>query len=82
VPIWINFMREALRGQADRPRPLPPGLVTVRISPRTGAAAGPNEADAMYETFMDGHLPPAANGGFAIPGQTPQNPSASSEPLF
>jgi penicillin-binding protein 1A len=82
VPIWINFMREALRGQADRPRPLPPGLVTVRISPRTGVTAGPNEADAMYETFMDGHLPEAANGGIAIPGQTPQNPSGSIEPLF
>jgi penicillin-binding protein 1A len=82
VPIWTNFMREALRGQPDRPRPLPPGLVTVRISPRTGALAGPNEADATYETFMDGHLPPAASGGFAIPGQTPQNPSGSSEPLF
>jgi penicillin-binding protein 1A len=82
VPIWVNFMREALRGQADRPRPLPPGLVTVRISPRTGAVAGPNEGDAMYETFMDGHLPLSINGGIAIPGQTPQNPSGSSEPLF
>jgi penicillin-binding protein 1A len=82
VPIWINFMREALRGQPDRPRPLPPGLVTMRISPRTGALAGPNEGDAMYETFMDGHLPPATNSGIAIPGQTPQNPSGSSEPLF
>jgi penicillin-binding protein 1A len=75
-------MREALRGQADRARPLPPGLVTVRISPRTGTVAGPNESDAIYETFMDGHLPLAVNGGVANPGQTPQNPGASSEPLF
>jgi len=82
VPIWVNFMREALRGQADRARPLPPGLVTVRISPRTGTVAGPNESDAIYETFMDGHLPLAVNGGVANPGQTPQNPGASSEPLF
>jgi penicillin-binding protein 1A len=82
VPIWVNFMREALRGQADRPRPLPPGLVTVRISPRTGTVAGPNDSEAIYETFMDGHLPLAANGGIANPGQTQQNPGASSEPLF
>jgi penicillin-binding protein 1A len=82
VPIWVNFMREALRGQADRARPLPPGLVTVRISPRTGTVAGPNESDAIYETFMDGHLPLAVNGGVANPGQTPQTPGASSEPLF
>jgi penicillin-binding protein 1A len=82
VPIWINFMREALRSQPDHPRPLPPGLVTMRISPRTGAVAGPNEADAIYETFMDGHLPLSVNGGIAVPGQTPQNPTGSSEPLF
>jgi penicillin-binding protein 1A len=82
VPIWINFMREALRGQPDRARPLPPGLVTVRISPRTGVAAGPNESDAIYETFMDGHLPLAPNGGVAVPGLAPQNPAAGSEPLF
>jgi penicillin-binding protein 1A len=82
VPIWINFMREALRGQPDQARPLPPGLVTVRISPRTGLVAGPNESDAMYETFMDAHLPLAANGGIVNPGQTPQNPTAGGEPLF
>jgi len=82
VPIWINFMREALRGQPDQARPLPPGLVTVRISPRTGMVAGPNESDAMYETFMDAHLPLAANGGIVNPGQTPQNPTGGTEPLF
>src|SRR5579862_9217575 len=36
VPIWTSFMREALRGQPDRPRPVPTGLVTERISKRTG----------------------------------------------
>ncbi len=51
VPIWISFMREALRSQPERPRPLPGGLVTERISKRTGLLAGYNDADAMYETF-------------------------------
>ncbi len=82
VPIWIDFMREALRGQPDIPRPLPPGLVTVRISPRTGTVAAPTEPDAIYETFMDGRLPPAGNSGIIIPSQNPQNPNSSSEPLF
>ena len=68
VPIWINFMREALRGQPDRPRPMPPGLVTVRISPKTGTLAGANDGDAIYETFMEDHLPPAAQRRqFAVP---------------
>ena len=82
VPIWTNFMREALRDQPDRPRPLPSGLVSLRISPRTGALAGPNDADAIYETFMEDHLPPAAGTGNAPPGTGPQGTPANGEPLF
>jgi len=82
VPIWINFMREALRGQPDRARPLPPGLVSLRISPRTGALAGANDADAIYETFMEDHLPPAANNANSPPGTGTQSVPGSGEPLF
>jgi penicillin-binding protein 1A len=82
VPIWTNFMREALRDQPDRPRPLPPGLVSLRISPKTGTLAGANDSDAIYETFMEDHLPPAANASSGVPGATPQNLPASGEPLF
>jgi penicillin-binding protein 1A len=82
VPIWINFMREALRGQPDRPRPMPPGLVSLRISPKTGALAGANDADAIYETFMEDHLPPAANNANSPPGTGTQSVPGSGEPLF
>ncbi len=82
VPIWINFMREALRGQPDRPRPMPPGLVSLRISPKTGALAGANDADAIYETFMEDHLPPAASNANSPPGTGTQSTSGSGEPLF
>jgi penicillin-binding protein 1A len=82
VPIWTNFMREALRGQPDRPRAQPPGLGSLRISPKTGALAGANDADAINETFMEDHLPPAANTGNAPPGTGPQSGAGSGEPLF
>ena len=82
VPIWINFMREALRGQPDRARPLPPGLVSLRISPRTGALAGANDADAIYETFMEDHLPPAANNANLPSGTGTQSTPGNGEPLF
>jgi penicillin-binding protein 1A len=83
VPIWVNFMREALRGQPDRPRPMPPGLVTLRILPKTGVLAGANDADAISETFMEDHLPPAAaNTGNSPPGTGPQTVPGSAEPLF
>ena len=82
VPIWVNFMREALRGQPDRPRPMPSGLVSLRISPKTGALAGANDADAINEIFMEDHLPLAANTGNAPPGTGTQNVPGSGEPLF
>jgi penicillin-binding protein 1A len=82
VPIWVNFMREALRGQPDRPRPMPSGLVTLRISPRTGILAGANDADAISEVFMEDHLPPDANAGNSPTGNSPQTVPGSGEPLF
>jgi penicillin-binding protein 1A len=80
VPIWVAFMREALRAQPDQPRALPPGLVTERISQSTGLLAGPNDTDAMYETFMADHLPPGPSAGITLPGTT-QTPGGGT-PLF
>jgi penicillin-binding protein 1A len=82
VPIWVDFMREALRDQPDRVRPLPPGLVTARISPKTGLLAAANDSDAIYETFMEDHMPTASNASTTLPGTTPQTPGTPSEPLF
>jgi penicillin-binding protein 1A len=83
VPIWVNFMREALRGQPDRARPMPQGLVTVRVSPTTGAPAAATEADAINEIFMEDHQPSQeGQPGNAVPATRPQNPNNGSEPLF
>ena len=83
VPIWISFMREALRAQPDRARSMPPGLVTARISPKTGALVSTNEGDAIYETFMEDHLPPADSAvGNTVPVSGPQKTGVTSEPLF
>jgi penicillin-binding protein 1A len=39
LPIWIAYMREALRDSPEAERPLPAGLVHVRIDPDTGQLA-------------------------------------------
>ena len=62
LPIWIHFMREALRGVPEYVRPMPDGLVTLRISPDTGMLASGENPDAIMETFMTDHLP---GGGVA-----------------
>ena len=75
VPIWVRLMREALRGVPDRPRPVPPGLVTARVNPQTGLLALPNDAAALTEYFFTDKVPSAS----AAPG----NPGAAGgEPLF
>jgi len=83
VPIWTMFMREALRDQPDEARPLPPGLVTVRISRRTGLLATADDRDSMYETFMDGTVPQAPPPGAVAPGNAPASPAGGGgQPLF
>jgi penicillin-binding protein 1A len=80
VPIWVSYMREALRAVPDVARPRPAnGLVTVRISPSTGLLASADDPSAIDETFLAEHLPTAAAAG----DQTQNTGSnASSEPLF
>lgn len=63
LPMWIYFMAEALNGVPEQRRVPPPGLVTMRISADSGFAARPGDPNAIFETFMAGHLPPEAEGG-------------------
>jgi penicillin-binding protein 1A len=57
LPMWVYFMAEALKGVPEQRRTAPPGLVSMRISADTGLAARPGEPNAIFETFMAGHLP-------------------------
>jgi penicillin-binding protein 1A len=64
LPIWINYMREALRGVPDVRRPMPEGVVQMRISPTTGTLVSAENAEGIPEIFFADHLPtaPDANG--------------------
>jgi len=57
LPMWIYFMAEALKGVPEQRRTQPPGLVTMRVSADSGLAARPGDPNAIFETFMPGHLP-------------------------
>jgi len=79
LPIWIQFMREALQGVPEQPRSMPDGLVTLRISPDTGTLVSAENAEGIPEMFMVNHLPSANDAG--NPAQGPEG-QASSEPIF
>jgi len=57
LPIWIDFMREALRDSPERKRPVPPGIVSVRIDPDTGLLAKPGQGNAIFEYFLKETVP-------------------------
>jgi len=58
LPMWIDYMREALKGLPPRPLERPPGLVTVRIDPKTGLLAPAGYPKAIFETFRVANVPP------------------------
>ncbi|WP_043114480.1 penicillin-binding protein 1A [Solimonas soli] len=59
LPIWIDYMRSALKGVPQERLPRPPGLVEVRIDPRTGKLARAGTGDAIFETVQQDHVPEA-----------------------
>lgn len=57
LPIWIYFMKEALRGAPEHSMTQPAGVVSMRIAPESGRAATATTRNAIFEYFMEGHLP-------------------------
>ena len=79
LPVWIQFMREALKGVPEQRRPVPEGVVTLRISPDTGTLVSAENPEGIPEMFLVNHLPALDQAG-----NLTQNPEtqASSEPIF
>ncbi len=79
LPMWVYFMREALRGRPEQRLPMPVGVITARVSPVTGALASPDDPDAFFEFFLAEH-PPAGSGSPDAAGST--GSERREEPLF
>ncbi|MGR8949609.1 MAG: penicillin-binding protein 1A [Gammaproteobacteria bacterium] len=57
LPMWIDYMREALKDSPEFIPEKPPGLITVKIDPTTGKLASANNKNAIYESFREGQQP-------------------------
>jgi len=57
IPMWIDFMREALAGVPDVEPARPPGIVEARINPKTGELASDLNCNTIVEIFEFGRLP-------------------------
>jgi len=57
LPIWIDYMRVALKDSPQLERPMPPGIVTVKIDPGSGQPASPGQRNAIFEYFRKDTVP-------------------------
>lgn len=57
VPVFEDFVREALDGVPAMPFRVPPGLRQVMVNPDTGVRAWPGEKNAIWESFIAGTEP-------------------------
>ena len=62
LPIWIDFMREALADQPATPFRTPPGIRLVRIDADTGLLPGDGTKLVIAEAFLPGTEPNQRSG--------------------
>lgn len=66
LPMWVDFMRVALKDTPETAQPQPPGLVSVRINAKSGAFTGAEDPEAIFEIFREESAPQpslSGNGG-------------------
>ena len=87
LPMWISYMKEALKGTPARDVEPPEGIVTVRIDPETGQLAGASHEGAVFESFRKERAPsklvePAPGGEADTPGGAETVAETVAEKLF
>jgi len=73
LPIWIHYMRTALKGMPSSSMPEPAGMVTVRIDPKTGLLARPGQNNAIFEVFRQHNQPTAFAPSQTVTVQAPKH---------
>ena len=79
LPIWIDFMREALRHEPVVERPMPDGVVSAKVEPGSGQLAVADSPSAIFEFFFDDNLP---RGGATVGATRRDAPTVRPEDIF
>ncbi|MEH6358310.1 MAG: penicillin-binding protein 1A [Pseudomonadales bacterium] len=82
LPIWISYMRDALKGLPETRFVQPEGLVSVRIDPATGLRASPGTDNAIFEIFRTENTPKQASTHTNLPPVFGEDDGAIPEQLF
>jgi penicillin-binding protein 1A len=57
APIWIDYMREALKDRRVRDFDVPDPIVFARVDRKTGLLASPDSRGVVFEAFLPGTAP-------------------------
>ena len=57
LPMWIDFMAQALSDVTSSPLELPDNMATVKIHPQTGLLAQADDPEAIFEDFRLEYIP-------------------------
>ena len=81
LPIWIDFMAEALQDVPEEPRQQPNKMIEVRINKDTGLLASQEDTNSMFELFREEMAPTEISP--PSPSQTPgSNQEVAPEEVF
>ena len=61
LPIWIDFMEDALKDIPEKIRPIPAGIKRIYIDSKTGQTTVPNSPGGAFEYFLSENAPNLAN---------------------
>jgi penicillin-binding protein 1A len=81
LPIWIDYMKQALEEMPETTLAQPPGLVTVRIDTKTGLRLPSGQVGGLFELFRPGNVPQRYSEPVEIRGAESTIDDAY-EPLF
>lgn len=66
LPIWLEFMQEAVKTYPALDFTVPPGVVFTYVDSRTGKLTNPKSATAIQEVFIEGTVPTEKSTGPAL----------------
>lgn len=83
LPVWIDYMKIALKNKPEHSLKQPEGMLTMRIDPQTGLLAGTDNPNGIFETFRAEFAPARSYFEVSQTTETAPAPSASiPEQLF
>jgi penicillin-binding protein 1A len=69
LPVWMDFMKVALKGVPQYSLPRPPNVVEVPINPVNGKLTTAEAPGALLEVVQAAHIPPPDDGRSALGDQ-------------